>query len=284
MPDAIAATLHDGSDETAAAARAATGADGWYEWCTKHWGTKWNSSGYQCVAAAPGLHGAYFDTAWNCPDPIFRALAAAFPRLHGTVFAVEEMMEWGLVGSIGEGVCSRALVEISPELESVIYGWMKAPRLGAVTSRALAEAARNPLPSGADTVAGDRFLAQIWSRLCLDLPPEFGRRLRFRHHVRRYLEWQEACDDAEGDEKPSLDGFVDCKHDRAFLAAAGRCRTPLDGALMDAWPLAWRPSAGIRARKPSFIRAGERRPRSRWRSAATRNSRPGPATPCSGRG
>jgi hypothetical protein len=44
----------------------------WYDWACKNWGTKWNA--YAIVESADSL---YFETAWACPEPIVKALAAA---------------------------------------------------------------------------------------------------------------------------------------------------------------------------------------------------------------
>lgn len=68
--------------------RARYGADNWYDWATRNWGTKWNAydvddawsmlpsdRGRACMAIT-------FDTAWGPPDPVLRALEAKFPTVH----------------------------------------------------------------------------------------------------------------------------------------------------------------------------------------------------------
>lgn len=55
----------------------------WYEWCCRHWGTKWNSYSFYCGhdLDAPEEIEFTFDTAWGFPDPIFEKLAGDFPTL-----------------------------------------------------------------------------------------------------------------------------------------------------------------------------------------------------------
>lgn len=47
---------------------------GGYEWCVRHWGTKWNA--YDVVYEYEHL---YLRTAWNTPTPIWSALSRRFP-------------------------------------------------------------------------------------------------------------------------------------------------------------------------------------------------------------
>lgn len=46
----------------------------WYDWCCKHWGTKWNA-----YDAEDNDESLYFETAWSCPAPIVRVLADSLP-------------------------------------------------------------------------------------------------------------------------------------------------------------------------------------------------------------
>ena len=50
----------------------------WYEWCTRNWGTKWNSYDLELDAGKKTIS---FSTAWSCPHPIVRAFAAKFPGI-----------------------------------------------------------------------------------------------------------------------------------------------------------------------------------------------------------
>lgn len=53
------------------------GATSWYEWCIKHWGTKWNS--YDNVKVDPNV--ITFKTAWNAPEPVIAQLAKMYPEV-----------------------------------------------------------------------------------------------------------------------------------------------------------------------------------------------------------
>lgn len=50
----------------------------WYEFHISKWGTKWNA----CESYPLGSTGYQFETAWECPHPIFQALQKKFPNLN----------------------------------------------------------------------------------------------------------------------------------------------------------------------------------------------------------
>lgn len=52
------------------------GHDTWYEWCTEHWGTKWNAC--ECTIGDNYLE---FETAWSAPVPVIKELSRRFPGL-----------------------------------------------------------------------------------------------------------------------------------------------------------------------------------------------------------
>jgi len=61
--------------------------NGGYNWCIKHWGTKWNA--YDISYQYDDL---YFDTAWSTPLPIWAALSARFPEMELVIeFADEDI-------------------------------------------------------------------------------------------------------------------------------------------------------------------------------------------------
>lgn len=62
------------------------GAETWYEWHWEHWGTKWNS----VDACWTGNNFVTFDTAWNMPEGIYRALAKLFPDVGFSVCFADE--------------------------------------------------------------------------------------------------------------------------------------------------------------------------------------------------
>jgi hypothetical protein len=59
---------------------------GGYEWCNKHWGTKWNAYAQKRL----GDTAIRFDTAWTTPQPVFEALSAKYPTVAFTVEYADE--------------------------------------------------------------------------------------------------------------------------------------------------------------------------------------------------
>lgn len=54
------------------------GSTTWYDWCYRHWGTKWNAS-YSCALKSdPDM--LYFETAWCPPYPVLKALSQKYPE------------------------------------------------------------------------------------------------------------------------------------------------------------------------------------------------------------
>ena len=59
----------------------------WYGWRRAYWGTKWNA--YDCEVSGDAVT---FNTAWNAPLPIYRALGKMFPHAEfEVVFADEDV-------------------------------------------------------------------------------------------------------------------------------------------------------------------------------------------------
>lgn len=54
-----------------------TGYAYWRDWAVDHWGTKWNAYSQNEI----DLNLIVFDTAWSCPIPVLKALAAKFPEV-----------------------------------------------------------------------------------------------------------------------------------------------------------------------------------------------------------
>jgi hypothetical protein len=63
------------------------GIPNWYDWNIENWGTKWNS--YSSYIEDNVIT---FDTAWSCPEPVFRKLSKMFPKVEIKVeFADEDI-------------------------------------------------------------------------------------------------------------------------------------------------------------------------------------------------
>lgn len=63
--------------------RAKYGKNNWLDWNIAHWGTKWNSYGYDAEYTPREFDGEHinFQTAWRCPQPVIAALAKQYPDL-----------------------------------------------------------------------------------------------------------------------------------------------------------------------------------------------------------
>ena len=69
---------------------AETGYPSWYEWSIANWGTKWAVDEINIIYEDATRLDFAFDTAWNFPEPIFRALAEKFPEMEIWCACIEE--------------------------------------------------------------------------------------------------------------------------------------------------------------------------------------------------
>lgn len=51
------------------------GSSSWYDWCVRHWGTKWNAYSLEIVDDDT----IKFETAWSNPEPVILKLAEMYP-------------------------------------------------------------------------------------------------------------------------------------------------------------------------------------------------------------
>jgi Api92-like protein with ferredoxin domain len=65
------------------AALAGIGADCWYDWAVKNWGTKWNACNVEIddISEIDNSVDIGFETAWSAPFPIFQTIGAKFKHL-----------------------------------------------------------------------------------------------------------------------------------------------------------------------------------------------------------
>lgn len=71
--------------------------DGWYDWNVREWGTKWDAcdSDIDDHTEDKGPYLYYsFSTAWNIPEPVFRAMCEQHPELDFKFWSEEEQ-GWG---------------------------------------------------------------------------------------------------------------------------------------------------------------------------------------------
>ena len=71
----------------------------WYDWSSRHWGTKWNAYSID----VQDLNIISFDTAWSAPYPVFRELAHLFPSV-GIEIEITNEGEEGIETLIYNGV------------------------------------------------------------------------------------------------------------------------------------------------------------------------------------
>lgn len=70
----------------------------WYEWNSQHWGTKWNGYNLYITRGAAGSVTIRFNTAWNHPEPIVKALSRAVPDDDLRIVYASEDLGYGLGG------------------------------------------------------------------------------------------------------------------------------------------------------------------------------------------
>ena len=78
------------------------GANNWYDWAVKHWGTKWNTDQKESQSdwENTSVHFVFY-TAWNPPEKIYHALVEKFPDLEIDWRYEEEGM--GFRGNLATG-------------------------------------------------------------------------------------------------------------------------------------------------------------------------------------
>lgn len=65
---------------------------GWYNWCNRYWGTKWNAHNCYIEHQSDGLLDIWFDTAWSPPVGVYRAICESYPDLNLVAKYIEDGM------------------------------------------------------------------------------------------------------------------------------------------------------------------------------------------------
>jgi hypothetical protein len=245
MPDVVRATGEDGSETARERARTATGYHGWYDWSLANWGTKWNSSAFQELLREQERYACVFDTAWSCPEPIFREIALSFPLLTVRVFSVEEGCGFGAVSDMRDGSYTAADVAVSRKLRHLVHS--ADPFIG------FPEVSEFP-PNLAPFVKGTGLAAKVfgirdaeqatqvveraWRSAYADLTQEQFARLCFAEDVYGYLEWLDlTCGDIAAlswdEAQEALEGYVESDVNLRFFTEQSRCATSVDRWLLD---------------------------------------------------
>jgi hypothetical protein len=62
----------------------------WHDWSRAKWGTKWGAYSFAIASDEPVRLEFKFDTAWSTPEPVFDAIAEAFPALRFEIACYDE--------------------------------------------------------------------------------------------------------------------------------------------------------------------------------------------------
>lgn len=76
----------------------------WYNWRSKHWGTKWLPRLFSTEWTTDDIYDCIFDTPWRCPHPVIAALANAYPNLKGFTVSFIYSDDIGEIGQFADGV------------------------------------------------------------------------------------------------------------------------------------------------------------------------------------
>ncbi|KMO40645.1 hypothetical protein VQ02_07335 [Methylobacterium variabile] len=193
-----------------------------YSWSVANWGTKWNSSGLSVLRRQPGLVDFVFDTAWSCPEPIFRAVAAQYPLLKGYVLSWEHGEAWNVFGVIGDGAyfSHRSDHEFLPTLFEVSA---LDHELDYAAADALIENWRAISRCLSDPGSGAAVVDLATACVAAALPADVVVRLEFAANC-------QACLDS--DAKPDMPAHNGGAADLAFLSTHDRIRAELDQELV----------------------------------------------------
>lgn len=66
------------------------GIPNWYDWQTENWGTKWNAYNTKITLEYSDIIVFEFQTAWYCPEPIFKKWIEMFKGCEITILSVCE--------------------------------------------------------------------------------------------------------------------------------------------------------------------------------------------------
>ncbi len=244
VPLEIIATFEDQSDEARQAAEAATGYKDWYNWRIASWGTKWNADTLYAGMIDGMIYDCVFETAWSCPEPVLRALAAKYPELSGTIVAGEPGNDWCLVGTIRHGAYTSSTSVYDPQVDLLTCGGYQGGQFLVASAHALIESLAG---GGGEQVGGDMTvpdrLRAIFAALDPRLARILGRPLDFERtalDVVALLDADQSVWDIRRRNLGQRDGTAE---HLAFLLANDRLRTPLDRQLLIGMAAAFRDEA-----------------------------------------
>jgi hypothetical protein len=255
-PEVIRATLDkDASEDAPRIAEEQTGHDGWYMWRVANWGSKWNSYEFDGGRISDTIYDCTFSTAWGCPQPVIRALAARFPMLCGTVVSGDPCNDWSVIGAFRNGVYRSTSCDFDPQIELLSSARFARGSFPGESARALIDELALPglligedgHPSASGSAA--RVLEGLWQRVGCEVRDCF----LFEQDAEELIR----IIDEDGIQA-AVDQVSSCSpssaRNAAFLLEQDRLRTRLDRDLVEvlAWQL--RDEALCRAELPEVAK------------------------------
>ncbi|OHV17805.1 hypothetical protein BK022_03330 [Methylorubrum extorquens] len=233
VPPEIVATFDDRSDEARLAAVAATGCENWRDWCIRSWGTKWNTCDFNGRMIDGMIYDCVFDTAWSCPEPALRELAAKYPALSGTIVACDPADDWCLIGTIQHGFYSSCASAYDPQIDLLMWaGYQEMAYPGALIHALIESVSGGRAGEASRDMAVPERLRTIFAALDQRLPHSLCRRFYFERSALDVLALLEAGQSVWDIRERNLVQHPGSAEDVAFLLGNDRMRTPLDRQLL----------------------------------------------------
>jgi hypothetical protein len=195
-------------------------------WRLDHWGVKWNACQFSEIAASDDFIDFYFETPWSSPEPVFVALAARFPILLGTVFALEDGHGFGLVGDLRNGTFTACETQACHRLGLLTDDCVRHYSADGFTTQALAAYSHLLRPVTSEKTA-TAVIDEVWRAYRSDLPVTYLCRQDFVRDLCGYVNWS-----WQGNPYPPIDEFVHDPANRSLFMTTGWFRTEVDRSLM----------------------------------------------------
>ncbi|ACK85540.1 hypothetical protein [Methylorubrum extorquens] len=233
VPPEIVATFDDQSNEAQQTAVAATGCENWRDWCIRSWGTKWNTCHFDGRMIDELIYDCVFDTAWSCPEPALRVLAAKYPALSGTIVACDPADDWCLIGTIQHGFYSSSASAYDPQIDLLMWaGYREMAHPGALIHALIECVSGGRAGEASRDMAVPECLRTIFADLDQRLPYSLRRRIYFERAALDVLALLEAGQSIWDIRERNLVQHPGSAEDVAFLLGNDRMRTPLDRQLL----------------------------------------------------
>lgn len=233
VPPEIVATFEDQSNEARQTAVAATGCENWRDWCIQSWGTKWNTCDFNGRMIDGMIYDCVFDTAWSCPEPALRELAAKYPALSGTIVACDPADDWCLIGTIQHGFYSSSASAYDPQIDLLMWaGYQEMAYPGALIHALIESVSGGRTGEVSRDMAVPECLRTIFAALDQRLPHNLCRRFYLERAALDVLALLEAGQSVWDIRERNLVQHPGSAEDVAFLLGNDRMRTPLDRQLL----------------------------------------------------